>query len=106
LLSEGGGRPVRTIHYRGATPNPADEAAPFSFFPAVVASERPEGFVRALIRPQGALQRLINPKHQQGIRTTACGPAEARAAWQEIVEQVVEQGLVLGTRARPTRATS
>jgi hypothetical protein len=106
LLSEGNGREVSTIHYRGATPNPADEAAPFSFFPAVFASERPEGFTRALIRPLGALQGLINPKHQQGIRTTACGPGEARAAWLEVVDQVVEQGLVLGTRARPARATS
>lgn len=106
LLSEAGGRRVSTIHYIGATPNPADEASPFSFFPAVVASESPHGFLRALVRPQGVLERLINPKHQQGIRTTACTPEEARDAWLQIVEQVVEQGLVLGTRAWPSRGAT
>jgi hypothetical protein len=102
-----GPRPLGTTLYWGETPGPAGLDKPFSFFPAMRAVEGPDaGFVRLPIRPtpNGALQRMVNPAHQQGIRTTVVDRAgQLQEAWDELVDQVRSAGLIMGTHAVPAR---
>lgn len=100
-----GSQPLGTVLYWGRTVDEAGPDGPFSFFPAARAVDAPEaGFPRLRITPTGVLKDLVNPMHQQGIRTTRVdSAAQMHQAWSEIVRQVAAAGLLLGTRADPVR---
>jgi hypothetical protein len=79
--------------YQGASPS-RPRAGMFSFVPArPVADDSPQGFAR----PEIALDRLITPSLRQGQKITALPPDEVQAAWQHVVEQVLDHDLVLAT---------
>ncbi len=82
--------------YRGATPDdPVNEM--FSFFPA-----RPAGGSADFPRPVIDLQsEYFNPRHKQGPKGIARRrtPAQLHSIWTDLVAQVRQAGLVLGTCA-------
>jgi hypothetical protein len=81
--------------YAGATWS-ADK--PFSFVPCVRVSGDVTPFARPRIQPTGPLRSVVQPAMKLGFkRTTASGAASAREVWDEIVDQVLEQGCSLGT---------
>lgn len=103
LLTEGEvGRSLAI--YRGRHPRPDGADEPFSFFPAVLAEERPEGFARPVLHPTGPLQGRITENLTQGQKPTCLPDGKgARAVWQAVVDQVVDQGCLLGVHAEPPR---
>ncbi len=80
--------------YRGATPDqPVDGM--FSFVPCLHASDGQQGFPRPAIRLSG----LVNPELKMGSKRTVLGTAaRTHELWSEVVAQVRDQGLALGTR--------
>ena len=88
----GGGEELRL--YLGATPGDPVHGM-FSFVPCRSAADTPSGFARPTIRLEG----LITPSLAMGAKATRDVSAErVRSIWESIVGQVLEQGLVLGTR--------
>ena len=72
---------------------------PFSFVPCRVVESKPIAFPRPRIRPVGPLESVITSAMKQNFRRTALdGPERARAVWDAVVDQVLSQGCVLGTR--------
>jgi hypothetical protein len=81
--------------YGGRTWKPG---APFSFVPCVAWGEAQMPFTRPRLQPVGPLASAITPAMKMGFKTTEVGGAsEARAAWDAVVSQVLEQGCRLGT---------
>ncbi len=79
--------------YRGATfANPVNGM--FSFFPALPCSD---GTPQPFARPTLNLSGLINHKHGRGLR--AISIQNAKQVWMDIVNQITQQGNVLGLRA-------
>ncbi len=81
--------------YRGAS---LDQplGALFSFFPArPVGVDGVHSFARPLLRPQGALADLIQPRLPHNFRSRET-LLPAGAVWDEICQQVMAQGCVLG----------
>lgn len=88
-----------SYHYTGRMASDGQDD-PFSFFPAVRHVERPEGFARPILEPTEHLR--INPKNARSATTTFVdNDAAARLLWDEVVEQVTEQGCSLGVFAQP-----
>lgn len=81
--------------YRGATFDDPVEGM-FSFFPCVEANRIAHGFARPAIHIPGVItpamtqNKRLNPRQSIG---------EIRALWDDVVRQVIEQGLMLGTSA-------
>lgn len=81
--------------YRGAS---LDQplGALFSFFPArPVGADGVHGFTRPLLRPEGALAELIQPRLPHNFRSRET-LLPTGAVWDEICRQVMAQGCVLG----------
>jgi hypothetical protein len=87
--------------YRGVAPGIDPRRGPFSFFPAALADERPDGFARPTLSPTGPLEGLLKGNLQQGFTRQDATRDRLLEAWSEIVEQVAEAGLLLGVRAEP-----
>lgn len=73
----------------------------FSFFPAKLAEEAPALFPRPELRPVGALEGVISPGTQATNMTHGVTASDRDAIWHEVVNQIVEQGCVLGYNASP-----
>lgn len=88
----GGDAQVRL--YSGATPEaPVDGM--FSFVPCLPAIEAAHGFERPTIR----LDNVINPKLKMSSKATrGIDDSQMRSLWSQVVDQVVDAGLSLGTR--------
>lgn len=72
---------------------------PFSFVPCRVVESKPLAFPRPRIRPVGPLESVITSAMKQNFKLTELdGPERARAIWNAVVDQVVSQGCLLGTR--------
>ena len=98
LLAEGSVG-ASLFFYRGRTPD-SGRAEGFSFFPAVLHDQHPEGFVRPVLRPTGALSGMITETLIQGQRPNPVADADqVRDIWQEVVDQVLAQGCLLGVHA-------
>ena len=68
----------------------------FSFFPAVIDDDLPEGFARPVLRPEGALKGRLTETLMMGLKpTTLADRNEAHAVWHEVVRQVQAQGCQL-----------
>jgi hypothetical protein len=88
----GGGEELRL--YLGATPTDQVDGM-FSFVPCKPASGAPSGFARPCIN----LGQLTTPELKMGAKATGnLAPERMRGVWSTVVEQVLEQGLELGTR--------
>lgn len=87
-------------------PNPLDDftlyegataADPFdgmcSFVPCMPEDSAPQGFVRPVVRLPG----MINGRSLQAQKGTAVTAQQAYGAWTSVREQVLRQGLLLGT---------
>ncbi len=70
---------------------------PFSFVPCRPAEPQPVGFSRPVIRPIGPLHSLISPALSQGCKIDSFTPECARAVWDAVVQQVMDQDCALGT---------
>ena len=82
--------------FRGATPKDA-VGGMFSFFPCLPAEQAPVGFSRPVIELPG----YINERSLQSERKTSIGSLdEVAGAWRSVVDQVLDQGLVLGVQAQ------
>lgn len=87
--------------YFGKPPD-SRRSAPFSFFPAKVMHGSPPLFPRPELRPEGALEGVINPRQRQGIKFTSGVSTDQRdEIWREVVAQVGAQGCVFGYHASP-----
>ena len=76
--------------------------SPYSFFPAVLHDDAPEGFARPVLEPTGLLADLINPNLRMSVRTRVFSdPGAVRDIWQHVVDRVTEAGCVLGVHATP-----
>lgn len=87
--------------YDGAT---AEERVDdlFSFTPCLPFVDGGLGFAKPAIRLDG----IINPLSYQAPKRTEMSAADVLRAWSVVRDQVVEQGLMLGTRfATPSRET-
>jgi hypothetical protein len=97
LSSEGGGHGMAL--YFGEM-RAVGGGSPFSFVPARLLHDRDEHlFARPQLVPKRSLKDVVNPKKNQGIKSTSATLATRDAIWQEVVRQVVEQGCGLGYRA-------
>jgi hypothetical protein len=86
--------PEKLRLYQGATPRDRVDGM-FSFAPCLPAAEAPSGFPRPTIR----LEDLITPGLMMGSKATRSLSREGmRDIWSSVVDQVLEQGLELGTR--------
>lgn len=63
----------------------------FSFVPAVILDKEPNGFAR----PNIVLDNIITQNHGQGLKITEHSPEKVIEIWQNITNQVFEQGLGL-----------
>lgn len=81
--------------YDGATPDDPFEEM-FSFVPCLPT----DGDVPRFARPAIELSGMINPKSRQSTSGSKIERSieEVREAWEAVVQQVEEQGLLLGTR--------
>lgn len=77
------------------------DAPIFSFFPASLAVDAPTLFARPELRPVGALKGVISPGTQATNMTHGVSASDRDAIWHEVVNQVAEQGCVLGYSASP-----
>ena len=74
----------------------------FSFFPAVIDDDLPEGFARPVLRPEGALKGRLTETLMMGLKpTTLADLDEAHAVWREVARQVQTQGCEFGVFAEP-----
>jgi hypothetical protein len=80
--------------YWGATPTKPVEGM-FSFFPALLEQEAPNGFPRPTIRIDGAITNHLS----QGFKVTPASAELIESWWKRIRDQVYRQGLRLGTAA-------
>ena len=88
-------------HYVGRQYTPGMDS-PYSFFPAVLHDDTPEGFARPVLEPTGLLADLINPNLRMSVRTRVFSdPGAVRDIWQHVVDRVTEAGCVLGVHATP-----
>ncbi len=78
--------------YAGATPQ-APVGGMFSFAPCQVAADSPHGFVRPTIRLDG----IVNGRSLMAPKKTEVTLSEAEHAWASVRDQVLAQGLLLGT---------
>jgi hypothetical protein len=79
--------------YRGAIPA-RPVGGMFSFVPCLLADEAREGFPR----PQVRLSDLISPNLAMNYKMTSVENLDQmHAIWESVVDQIVEQGLALGT---------
>jgi hypothetical protein len=86
------GKGLDLMLYEGATPDaPVDGM--YSFTPAQLVGEGELGFVKPAIQLPG----LVNPRNRQAPKKTVVDPSGAAAAWASVRDQVLEQGLLLGT---------
>lgn len=95
VLYRHGNREARNRLYDGATPaNPV--GGMFSFFPCLPFEAAPLGFPRPGIRLDG----VVNPRSWQGLKYTSADSLEDTAhIWDQVVEQVLRQDLILGWHA-------
>src|SRR6266481_1318520 len=70
---------------------------PFSFVPCLRAETAPRGFKRPVLEPPGPLEPAISPRLRQGFKIAEFEERHARAAWEAVVRQVVDQGCALAT---------
>jgi hypothetical protein len=70
---------------------------PFSFVPCLPAEPHKKGFPRPVIKPSGPLKEVINPKSWRTHIITEFDEKDARAAWDIVVEQVLDRHYALGT---------
>lgn len=84
---------VEFTWYQGATHAQPQDGL-FSFVPALPHEAGNAGFPR----PRIELDGFVTPKLAMAVRTTPVGVDQARAVWDAVVEQVLDAGLVLGTR--------
>jgi hypothetical protein len=81
--------------FEGATPEARVEGI-FSFFPSLPEADAPVGFARPAIELPG----YINERSRQSERRTDVGSIdEVVDAWESVVDQILDQGLVLGVYA-------
>lgn len=78
--------------YEGATPQAAIDGM-FSFAPCLRRAEHPQGFVRPFIELHG----IVNSRSRQAPKGTVVSTAQAIAAWSSVRDQVLAEGLLLGT---------
>jgi hypothetical protein len=88
----GWGEDERTYRlYYGATPvAPLNDM--FSFVPCELA-QNTAGFARPIL----SLDDLINPKLAQQARVVEISPDRIKTVWDEVVQHVTDQGLLLAT---------
>lgn len=80
--------------YFGATPTETVDGM-FSFVPCRPREDGNAGFVR----PSITMPDLVNPNHKQSYKkNTQPSVAAVRPLWDEVADQVLDQGLLLGTR--------
>lgn len=86
--------------YEGATPSDP-VGGMFSFVPCLPYNQAPQGFAR----PPIYLDPVVNPRNRQGLKYTRVNSLdEMRRLWEQVVEQVLDEGLALGIRiAAPLR---
>jgi hypothetical protein len=84
---------VEFTWYQGAT-HAQPQDGMFSFVPARPHEAGNAGFPR----PRIELDGFVTPKLAMAVRTTPVEADEARTVWDRVVEQVLDAGLVLGTR--------
>lgn len=95
VLYRGRDRNQRHRLYSSATPEDPVHGM-FSFFPCLPYPETTTGFPRPEIRLPG----LVDPKSWRSARFTSLRSfEEAREVWEQVVEQVRVQGLLLGVYA-------
>jgi hypothetical protein len=70
---------------------------PFSFAPCLPAQTGPLGFKRPVLEASGPLNSVISAGFKQGFKVAELDEADARAAWDAVVRQVVRQGCALAT---------
>jgi hypothetical protein len=80
--------------YGGETWSPEK---PFSFVPCLPAEPHQNGFPRPVIKPLGPLKEVINPKSWRREKITELDEKDARAVWDAVVQQVMDQDCALGT---------
>jgi hypothetical protein len=78
--------------YTGAAPG-AQVSGMFSFVPCTPYGSGKPGFAR----PALDLGDLLNHNLAMAARTTPLTTGQASCAWQQVVDQVLDAGLVLGT---------
>ena len=89
----GTGRDLRLRLYSGATPEQPTDGM-FSFAPCLLAAACPTGFVRPSIRLDG----FVTPGLMMGFKAKHnLSSSQVRHLWREVVAQVVERELTLGT---------
>ncbi len=75
---------------------------PFSFFPCRHSESGPVAFPRPVLRPEGPLEAVLNPKSSRRFRRSPCELSHAEAAWSEVRRQVLRpDGVSLGVYADP-----
>lgn len=79
--------------YDGATAQERVDGM-FSFTPCLPFDDGGLGFAKPAIRLEG----IVNPLSYQAPKRTAVSAAAARDAWLAVRDQVLEQGLLLGSR--------
>lgn len=78
--------------YEGATPDDPAHGM-FSFVPCLPYNQDEQGFPRPAIY----LDRVVNPRNRQGLKYTRLNsPGDMRRLWEEVVGQVLDEGLALG----------
>ena len=94
-----------TSHTRGRGPAgcPIQRGAeapsgPFSFVPCRPYDDVSAAFARPVLRLP---RRWVEPNLAMGAKATAASAAEIRALWEEIVGQVLKDGLALGVHLDP-----
>jgi hypothetical protein len=80
--------------YTGATPDNPNEGM-FSFFPCLKETQEPQRFAR----PRIDLPGIVNHSLMMGSKRTPMSPDVISETWQRVKQQVLEQGLRLGTFA-------
>ncbi len=77
-------------------------SGPFSFFPCRPGESGPVAFRRPILRPEGPLEGVLNPRSSRRFRRYICDLAEAESAWSEVRRQVLQSdGIRLGVYADP-----
>lgn len=84
------------IVHTGRTRAQADDV--FSFVPARISVEAPSPFARPELRPKNGLEKVISPGTQAINVTHDLSDTDRDAIWSAVVQQVVDQGCVLGHR--------
>jgi hypothetical protein len=92
-LASGDDTAPKTLYY-GSTWT-EEPSGPFSFAPCVPTGIDHPWFPRPEIQPIGPLVGRVTPAKMQGFKHTRATRTQVRAAWQEVVRQVLDHDLEL-----------